>query len=401
VTDRATKRDESWRHRRDVYHLPAAERRPDAVYIHVPFCLHRCGYCDFTLVADRDELVDSYLIAIAGELRLMAETCDVSTIYIGGGTPTHLTAGQLQRLLTDILHVFRLKDGGEFTVEANPDGLTNDRLRVLTESGVNRLSLGVQSFDASVLKTLERSHTAEDVRDVIDRARQYLSNVSVDLIFGVPGQTHDVWEATLATATQLSIQHISTYGLTFEKGTDYYRKQIKGELLATPSEDERRQYATAMEILNDAGFAQYEISNHAQPNHESIHNNVYWNADEYFAFGPGAARYVNGIRSTNSRHVERWITSWLRGVPLLQEIEELSVDEKAREAVMLGLRRNRGMNMAAFRQRFGISIEELAPAAFALHLRGGLLEVTPDKPVHLRFTNEGRFLADTVMADFL
>ena len=392
--------DQSWRHSRYVYALPNAADRPAAVYIHVPFCLHRCGYCDFTLLAGRDDLIERYLTAIGHELNQMSESCDVDSLFIGGGTPTYLSPRQLQRLLAIIRMYFSLRPGAEISVEANPDGISEEQLELLADAGVNRLSLGVQSFDQSVLQTLERNHTGQQARDVIHQARPYVDNISIDLIFGVPGQTHETWEESLKTAASLPVRHISTYGLTYEKGTAFYRRRTAGTLSPVNSEDERRQYGLAMERLPESGFEQYEISNFARTNGRCRHNEVYWAAQEYFAFGPGAARYVGGIRSSNSRNVVHWIESWEKEIPLLQEIEQLSGEEKAREAIMLGLRRTAGISLKSFEQCFGYSPATLAPDAVQRNLDAGLLEFDNAR-TSLRLTKEGRFLADTVVADFL
>ncbi len=397
-----TPRDNSWRRNRDIYDLPAVKDRPQAVYIHVPFCRHRCGYCDFTLVAGQDDLVDQYLQALANELSQHNEACPMDSIFVGGGTPTHLSPPQLRHLLELIEDRFPLTGNGEYTFEANPDGLCEDRLQVLSDAGVNRISLGVQSFDPAILKTLERTHSPQDSRDVVCRVHSAFPNVSLDLMFGVPGQSESSWHQTLVTAVELPVQHVSAYGLTFEKGTTFYRRRSQDQLQPVSSEDERGQYAMAMSILKEAGFQQYEISNYARPGAECRHNKVYWDACEYFAFGPGAARYVNGVRSTNSRNVKRWIECWLQNEPLLQTCEQLSATERAREAVMLGLRRNRGIEQHAFQQRFGCSVRSLAPAAFTQHLEQGLLvEVLEDSDRWLRLSDEGRFLADSVIVDFL
>ena len=395
-----SRRDTSWRNNREVYALPDGNSRPTAVYIHVPFCAHRCGYCDFTLVAGRDDLVDRYLVAVENELHQIAETCPVDSLFVGGGTPTQLTAEQLGRLLSSVRSVFPLRPGAEVSVEANPDGLSEEKLAVLAEGGMNRLSLGVQSFDLSVLQTLERTHTPEQACGVVQLAQQFVDRISVDLIFGVPGQSHAVWKDTLQTAAALPVQHVSTYGLTYEPGTAFHRRRTGGDLYPMRSEDERQQYATAITMLPEFGYEQYEISNFAQSDFRCRHNQVYWDAGEYFAFGPGAARYVNGVRSTNSRNVMRWIESWEQTIPLLHEVEQLSAEDRAREAVMLGLRCNEGIVLQRFEERFGCSVASLAPDAMQRHLDGRLLEFD-DARSTLRLTDEGRFLADSVIADFL
>ncbi|MCH2213005.1 MAG: radical SAM family heme chaperone HemW [Fuerstiella sp.] len=399
--------DESWRHSRSVYELPKTAERPRSVYVHVPFCSHRCGYCDFTLVADRDDLIVDYLNALSNELDQLNEVCAVDSIFVGGGTPTHLAPDQIEQLMGLISAHFELTCDGEYTFEANPDGLSSHQLDVLGSGGVNRLSLGVQSFDTGVLRTLERTHTAQQAQAAVVRAQQIIPNISLDLIFGVPGQSEHVWRQSLATATALPVRHVSTYGLTFEKGTDFYRRRLQEKFSLVSNECERLQYADAMSVLADAGLEQYEISNHAHPDARCRHNEVYWDASEYFAFGPGAARYVNGTRSTNARNVTGWIRSWLRNEPVLQEYERLCAIDRAREAVMLGLRRNQGIPQGQFRNRFGYSVSSLAPEALERHLTAGLLEQVSgindvDEPdTWLRFTTEGRFVADTVVVDFL
>ena len=383
----------------DPYPVLDAACAPRAAYFHVPFCLHRCGYCDFTLVAERDDLIPAWLAALQNELsRLQQQRYPVDTIFIGGGPPTHLNVEQLTQLIELITANFVLSDGGEFSIEANPDGLDNDRLDALRDLGVNRLSLGVQSFDDQVLKTLERQHSRDEALDVVERAAERFPNLSLDLIFGVPGLSTESWLESLSTATSLPLKHVSTYGLTFEKGTDFFQRMQKGNLAVMPDELEREMYAAAIQHLPDRGFQHYEISNFAQPGFECRHNMVYWSADEYFAFGPGAARYVAGVRSTNARNVTRWINSWARSEIALQESEQLNADEKIREAVFLGLRRIGGIDLARFEQRFGVCLRRYEAEILQNHIDHGLLEI---KSNHLRLTDDGRFVADTVIADFL
>lgn len=384
----------------DLNPYPAIDsaNAPRAAYFHVPFCLHRCGYCDFTLVAERDDLIPAWLAALQNELSRLQQPYTVDTIFIGGGTPTHLNVEQLQQLIQLITDSFKLSDGGEFSIEANPDGLDNDRLDLLRDLGVNRLSLGVQSFDDQVLRTLERQHTRAEAIDVVQRVAERFSNLSLDLIFGVPGLSLQSWLESLSTAMALPLKHVSTYGLTFEKGTDFFQRMQKGNLDAIPDELERDMYAAAIQRLPESGFQHYEISNFAKPGFECRHNMVYWAAEEYFAFGPGAARYVDGIRSTNARNVMRWINKWTRSEIALQESEQLNADERIREAVFLGLRRIGGINLETFEQRFSVQLQNYAADILQKHIDTGLLEIVND---HLRLTAEGRFIADTVISDFL
>jgi len=355
------------------------------------------------LVADRDDLISTWLNALSRELELLPRRVELQTLFVGGGTPTHLNRRDLGLLLDLISEHFQLAPGIEFTFEANPDGLDDDVLEVLAEHGVNRLSLGIQSFDTDVLTCLERTHLPQQAGDAVHQAVQRIGNVSLDLIFGVPAQSLSSWETTLEAAVALPVTHISTYGLTFEKGTSFYQRRAQSEFSLPSSELERQQYAAAMDCLAANGYQQYEISNFARSGFQCQHNNVYWDAAEYHAFGPGAARYVNGIRSTNSRNVTRWIESWLDNHPLLQNREQLSEEDRAREAVMLGLRRNKGIALQQFANRFKYDAMQLAPDNAQRHIDSGLLELAGKSTNNerLRLTRNGRFLADTVMTDFL
>ncbi len=371
---------------------------PRSAYLHVPFCAHRCGYCDFTLVARRDDLIDAYLDALAIDLARLEEPRAVETLFFGGGTPTHLPAGQLERLMELALRWFRPVAGAEICVEANPAGLDDAKIGVLVGAGVNRVSLGVQSFDPTILKLLERDHGRAEITSAVERLRSPIPNIAFDLIFGIPGQTANLWRETLEEALSLSPAHVSTYGLTFEKGTTFYSRLSKGALRRCEEESEREMYALAMDRLPAAGFEQYELSNFARPGCRSRHNEIYWTGLPFFGFGPGAARYLAGRRELNHRSVTTWITRVRAGQSPIAEAEELSPEEHARERVMLGLRRLEGIDLAQFHKQTGFDFRQLAPESFSRHLRQGFLEEVDGR---MRLTHEGRFVADTVVVDFL
>ncbi len=371
---------------------------PRSAYIHVPFCAHRCGYCDFTLVAGRDELIDNYLQALEIELSALQRPRPVETLYFGGGTPSHLPAGPLNRLLELVLCWLPPKEGCEFSVEANPAGLDTEKINLLADAGVNRLSLGVQSFAPSVLEVLERDHRAGEVIGVVENIRSRIDNISFDLIFGVPGQTLSLWRQTLQQAIQLQPQHLSTYGLTFEKGTSFWSRRRKGELIGVPVELEREMYAVVMDELPAAGFEQYEISSFARLGSRCRHNETYWQGLSYYGFGPGAARYLGGRREINHRSVTTWLRRILSGQSPVGESEELSDEERARETLMLALRCCEGVAKEEFRRRTGFAVESLTGEAIGRYLGSGLLEETVS---HIRLTRQGHFLADTVFVDLL
>ena len=371
---------------------------PASAYIHVPFCVHRCGYCDFTLVAGRDELMADYLRAIEIELSRVEGRPRLETLFFGGGTPTHLPPDSLRALIELIQSLFDFAPDLEFSVEGNPADLSDETLSVLFEARVNRLSLGAQSFDDAMLTTLERDHQADHIADCIERTRAGIPNISLDLIFAVPGQSLELWRQTLDQAIALQPTHLSTYGLTFEKGTAFWARREHGELPQADEELEREMYAMAMDRLEAAGLAQYEISSFARPDFRCRHNQVYWNGGEFFGFGPGAASYLNGQRILNHRSVTTWLKRTLVDELAVGEVESLSPEDRARELLVLGLRQTDGIDPAEFAKRSGIEMRSLAGEAFHRLIKQKLIEETAGR---IRLTREGRFLADSVAGELL
>ena len=364
----------------------------------MPFCAHRCGYCDFTVVAGKDHLAGEYLRALEAELSSLARPSPVQTLFIGGGTPTHLDAGKLDRLLQLATAWFPLNPDSEFSVEANPAGLDTEKIDILAAHGVNRVSLGVQSFDRRILEVLERDHDAAQVEAAVGLMSRRIPNISLDLIFGVPGQSLELWRETIDRAVSLGPAHISTYGLTFEKGTAFWSRRAKGGLQQAPDELEREMYALAMDELPRHGFEQYELSNFAKPGYRCRHNETYWAGQPYYGFGPGAARYLDGRRETNHRSVSTWMARVLSGRSPVGDVDVLAPADRARETLVVGLRRAAGVDYEAFRATSGFDLEEVAGAAIARHFASGLLERTA---TGIQLTREGRFLADTVIVDCL
>ena len=254
---------------RPVRSLHAGSFRPTrlagrAGYIHVPFCAHHCGYCDFAVTAGHDHLIELYLEAAGEELSGLGTPAPVDTVFIGGGTPTYLSARQLARLLAHVNRWLPLRDRGEFSVEATPESLDAEKADVLADHGVTRISLGVQSFHRSLLSQLDRVHTPDHVAPAVERVRRRMADVSLDLIFGVPEQTIADWDADLTAALSLSPDHVSTYGLTYEKGTPLWKRREHGQVRPVSEDDELAMYSLAMDRLTAAGFEQYEVSNFAR-----------------------------------------------------------------------------------------------------------------------------------------
>jgi oxygen-independent coproporphyrinogen-3 oxidase len=293
---------------------------------------------------------------------------------------------------------FSLAPQAEVTVEANPLDLTDEKIDLLADAGVNRISLGVQSFSPDALTLLERDHTAGQIDDVIRRLRRRFQNISLDLIFAVPGQSLEDWRQTLLRAMEFGPTHLSTYGLTWEAGTAFGARRDRGTLAPIEEGLERDQYALAMEELTNAGFEHYEISNFAQPGFRCRHNEVYWAGEEYWAFGPGAARYLNGGRETNIRSVLGWLNRIEQCQSPVADSEQLASEHRARELIFLGLRRNAGVSRSDFRSRSGFELDAISGKAIDRNIRRGWLEDTGSS---VRLTHEGRFVADRVVADFL
>lgn len=371
---------------------------PCAAYIHVPFCTHRCGYCNFTLVAGREDLVPAFLNALAAELSWLGEPQPVETIFLGGGTPTYLTGENLARLLGLVRQWHPLLSGGEYTVEANPNDITPELIARLAAAGVTRVSVGAQSFSPRKLRALERNHSPEQITLAVELTEQAGLATAVDLIFAAPEETLVEWEADLRSALALRPNHLSTYGLTWEQGTQFWNRRHKGLLATVAEELERTLYQTAITTLTAAGYGHYEVSNFALPGQRCRHNETYWLGGEYFAAGPGAARYVNGERSSNHRSTTAWIERVQAGRSPVVERERLGPRERATELLVFALRRIEGVDPAWFAATAGLTLEELCGERLAELRTHGCLEFAADR---WRFTSEGLFVADAVCGQLL
>jgi oxygen-independent coproporphyrinogen-3 oxidase len=370
---------------------------PDAAYIHVPFCAHHCGYCDFAVSVGRDDQIERYIDALHAELAIMEQPQPVRTLFLGGGTPTHLGADQLERLLAGVLRWLPLRSGHEFSVEANPGTLTAEKIDVLAAHGVNRVSLGAQSFQPHLLQVLERDHQPADVPAAVARIRDKIEVFSLDLIFGVPGQSLDDWHSDVRQVLALEPDHVSTYGLTYEKGTRLWKQKRHGQVQPLEEDDELAMYLSGMETLAAAGFEHYEISNFAKSGKRCRHNLVYWANHAYFGFGMGAARYVQGRRELNTRDLMTYMQRTLaRQAPTFQT-EQLIGEEQARETISLNLRRAEGMDRAAFRRRTGFDLDALTGDVIGRCVALGLLV---DDAAGVRLTRQGKCVADAVIQQF-
>lgn len=373
------------------------QAKPSSAYVHIPFCTQICYYCDFSKVFIKNQPVDAYLEHLIQETRSY-EIGKLRTLYIGGGTPTALSAQQLAYLLTELPKVMDLSELEEFTIEANPGDLDPDKIAVLKDSQVNRVSLGVQTFDNKMLKKIGRSHQEQDIYDNIRHLKQDgFDNISIDLIYALPGQTMDQVKENVAKAIDLDIPHMSLYSLILENHTVFMNRMRRGKLPLPKEELEAEMFEYIIEELEKAGFEHYEISNFSKPGFESRHNLVYWDNAEYYGLGAGASGYVNGIRYKNHGPIRHYLEAVEAGKARITE-EHLTLEEKMEEELFLGLRKKTGVSKARFEEKFGVSFDQRYGQVVASLTEQGLL-VPDDKQV--RMTKRGLFLGDTVAEKFI
>ena len=402
-----------------------------SAYIHIPFCIRKCLYCDFASYPGKEHFFQPYVEAVRAEIRRAAELfpdARIPTIYFGGGTPNLLAPEQLESILDEVKRCFRVAEDAEITTEANPgvagcqlpvaskpprpsgpvplrkgDSPENreghSTIRNLCEVGFNRLSLGVQSFHDNELRALGRVHTAEEaIRSFRDARESEFENISIDLMYGIPEQTLESWRETWDGALDLGPEHISLYSLTVEEGTPFWDMCQAGNLQLPGNDIEADMYEEAIRVLTGAGFVHYEISNFARPGFECRHNITYWRNEPYFGFGSGAASYLCDVRAMNMRSVEEYIRRIESGQSPVESEEQLAQRESMGETMFLGLRMLRGVDVNAFIRRYGISPDEAFPAEIANLMERGLIEKADNC---IRLTHIGLLLANDVFAEFV
>lgn len=372
-----------------------------SLYVHVPFCRRLCGYCDFySRVLDPAAvapLVDAVVQELAGYARRLAPRFD--TIFVGGGTPTVLPPTELRRLLGALREYAAPADELEFTVEANPATVTDEVAATLVAAGVSRVSLGAQSFDVSELQALDRTHRPAEVGETIAKCRNVgIRQISLDLIFGIPGQTPASWLRTLQTALALQPDQLSCYGLTYEPGTPLCERLDAGLVQRVDADLEADMYEAALDVLPAAGYAQYEVSNFARLGAQCRHNLRYWHNEPYLGLGPAACGFIDEVRYKNVADTVAYVQAVQEGRSPRIEEERLLPDKRAGETAMLALRLAEGIDRRQFEQRFGQDPAVLFSRAIQQHGADGLLVVDE---VSIRLTRAGLLVADTVVADFL
>ncbi|MFX3616035.1 MAG: radical SAM family heme chaperone HemW [Sporolactobacillus sp.] len=377
-----------------------AEKTPvRGAYIHIPFCDHICYYCDFNKFFMKNQPVDAYLEALNREMAYYAGKGPVQTIYIGGGTPTALSDSQFERMLKDVCGRFMNPAIKEFTVEANPENLSDEKLQAMKSHGVTRLSIGVQSFDDRLLQSIGRAHVARDAKRAVQRAKAAgFDNITLDLMFALPGQTESILHQSLAEALELETPHISIYSLQVEPKTIFYNR-LKSGKLSLPGEDlEADMYGQIIFELEKHGLQHYEISNFARPGYEGVHNSLYWQNEEYYGIGAGAHGYVDHTRYANAGPIKNYLAAVERQSCGRNSIHPVTEQERIEEEMFLGLRLMQGVSKKAFFNKFGRSMESIYGQQIEKLKKQGLLEEFEDR---IKLSTRGIFLGNNVFEAFL
>jgi oxygen-independent coproporphyrinogen-3 oxidase len=379
-----------------------------SLYIHIPFCFHKCHYCDFYSIVDRQDRQQAFTARLISELRAQSAHCEtlpLRSIFVGGGTPTLLAPALWKELLAELDSLFDLsliRSGiGEFTVECNPETVTEEIASVLSDGGVNRASVGAQSFNTLHLKALERHHDPENVARALDRlAEAGIERRSVDLIYAIPGQTLEDFDQDLRTALTLPIDHLSAYGLTYEPNTAMTARLSRGEFAQAPEELEIEMYRHGLSVLNGAGFARYEVSNHSKPGAECRHNLAYWRSDPWLAVGPSASGHMNGWRWKNTPRLDDYLQQSDDGFAPVCDLEAPDPRRSLMDKLMTGIRLSEGIDsaeMLAQAETLGAA-DQLRAAAGAAEQSGWILSASDTRWV---LSDEGFLFADRVAGDFI
>ena len=369
-----------------------------SLYIHIPFCKSKCWYCDFPSFCGKDNLMDSYIKALGKEIDAKVLQYNIKTIFIGGGTPTYLPLKMLEDLKAHIKKL-NLTPNVEFTVECNPGTLDKEKLELLKDMGVNRLSIGLQAYDDSLLKEIGRIHNVDEFLKNYELARSIgFENINIDLMFALPNQTYELWKESLIKVAKLNPEHISAYSLILEEDTRFYDLNNKGTLNLPEEDVERGMYESLLSILKDFGYNQYEISNFSKEGRECRHNMVYWSMDEYIGVGSSSASYIESIRYKNVESVEEYIQKINTDKQAYKEKYKNLIKEDVEEFMFMGLRKTRGIEEKEFLNRFGKDIDSYYKDIINKYINVKLLK---REDGYLKFTAEGIQLSNYVLADFL
>lgn len=373
------------------------------LYLHFPFCISKCPYCDFnSYPIKEDSQISSYISALYREISIYSQKIkknNIKTIYLGGGTPTILSGDQIYKILDFCKEKFTIDKNAEITIEANPGTLDGEKIKSLIESGINRLSLGAQSFNDLFLKKLGRIHTEQDIIDSYFLARETgFSNINLDIMFALPGQTTEDFQTSLKKAVSLKPDHLSLYNLTINTGTEYYENYQRNNL-KLPSEDEEfNMYDWAMKYLKENNFEHYEIANFARPHRRSLHNMIYWQNQPYFGIGAGAYSFIKGYRYMNFKDPAKYIKEVMNDKLPIDHGEKLSLRKRMIETIILALRTNDGISYKKFKTRFKVDIN----ITFHQQIKKLVnLRLLLKDDCKIKLTRKGVFLANTVFREFI
>jgi len=373
-----------------------------SLYLHIPFCKSKCNYCDFNSSSGMEVFIPAYIEALQEEIKGYNKKLagyKVISIYIGGGTPSYIDEKNIYRILYNCRENFDITHDCEITIEANPGTITPEKLLCYKESGINRISIGLQSSDNRLLKILGRIHTAEDfLKSMEFISAAGIKNVNADIMFALPFQTTEDWENTLKMAADSNITHISCYSLKIEEGTPFADALERKEIYEVSDEVDREMYYLAKKILKEKGYEHYEISNFSKPGYQCRHNNVYWNLGNYIGFGAGAHSYFDRTRYNNCYDIRGYIKNISNGINVVENYEEISLNETISEYIILGLRLIKGIDITAFEKYFGKSIFTLFGKQIENFVKEKLLEI---EGTFLRLTEKGLDLANVVMREFI
>lgn len=372
------------------------------LYIHIPFCARKCEYCDFLSWSAGEEEREQYVEALLLEIesyRGFAKGYRVSTVFIGGGTPSVLLPKQMERILQKVYEVFELEKRPEITIEINPGTVNEEKLQCYKENGVNRLSMGLQSVNNEKLRLLGRIHTYQDFVGSYELARKVgFDNISLDLISSIPGQTLQDWKKELETATAQKPEHISVYQLIIEEGTPFYEKYAEHPELLPDEETSREIYLWTGKFLKEAGYEQYEISNYTKSGKESRHNLKYWERGDYLGLGLGAASMVRNIRMSNTKDMKTYLERCTQPKTMREDVQFLEEPRQMEEFMFLGLRKTRGVSKKEFRRTFGREMDMVYEKALHKCLENGMLLEHKDR---IFLSEEGTLLSNMVLSEFL
>ena len=370
------------------------------IYIHIPFCQRRCIYCDF-FSTTQSEQKPTYIQALCQELDMRKDYLegeDIETIYLGGGTPSQLTQKELEEIFSSLYNIYKVKENAEITLEANPDDLTPEYIHMLRTLPINRISMGIQTFQEETLKLLHRRHTAQQAIEAVKHCREAgFQNISIDLMYGLPGETLETWKEDLQQAIALHPEHISAYHLIYEEGTALWKLREQNQVEEADEDLSVTLFKTLIEELTHAGYEHYEISNFCLPGLHSRHNSSYWTGKKYLGCGPSAHSFNGTSRQWNVASLDKYIQSIQQG-ELDYEIEELDIYTRYNDFVITTIRTHWGMSLSHLRSTYGENLYQYCLRMAKPHLEQGVLEIKEDT---LKLTKEGIFISDGIMSDLL